>query len=67
MKTTLDLPEKLVAEARKYSPVKTKRGVVIHALEALVRRRKVDDIFEKAGTGAYRFDRIDLDRARHGR
>jgi Arc/MetJ family transcription regulator len=67
MKTTLDLPEDLLREARELTSVKTKRGLVIRALEELVRRRRIERLFERAGRREFRLDNADLDSLRHAR
>ena len=41
MRTTLDLPEKLLHEAMKVSQTHTKTRVIVLALEELVRRSKI--------------------------
>ncbi len=67
MKTTLDLPEDLLREARSLTSVKTKRGLVIRALQELVRRRRIERLFERAGRREFRLDNADLERLRHVR
>jgi len=54
MRTTLDLPEELVEEARRLLGFKSKTDTVVLALRELVRRRRLDDL--KALMG-----RVDLD------
>ena len=54
MRTTLDLPEPLVAEALKLSHHKTKTAVIIGALEDLVRKAKIRDLTKYRG-------KVDLD------
>ena len=54
MRTTLDLPEDLVAEAMKVSGIKTKTKVIITALEQLIKKSKIAEIKEYKG-------QIDLD------
>ncbi|MBA4386819.1 MAG: hypothetical protein C0404_02490 [Verrucomicrobia bacterium] len=41
MKTTVDLPDRLVREAMKVSKQKTKTGLIITALRDLVRRHRL--------------------------
>lgn len=57
MRTTLDLPEALVEEARTALGFKSKTDTVVIALRELVRRRRLDDL--KALMGRVRLD-IDL-------
>jgi Arc/MetJ family transcription regulator len=54
MRTTLDLPQELVEEARRVLGFKSKTDTVVLALQELVRRRRLDDL--KALMG-----RVDLD------
>lgn len=54
MRTTLDLPENLLNEAMKVTQTATKTGVIIKALEELVRKSKISDIKKYKG-------KIDLD------
>ena len=54
MRTTLDLPEPLVSEARRLSHQKTKTGAIITALEAYVRSRRLSGLKRFKGT-------VDLD------
>ena len=41
MRTTLDLPEKLVADAMKATHQRTKTAVIVTALEDLVRKSRI--------------------------
>jgi len=67
MKTTLDLPEDLLREARELTSVRTKRGLVIQALRELIRRRRIERLFERAGRKEFALDNADVDRLRHAR
>ena len=44
MRTTLDLPEKLLEEAMRTSNTKTKTKVIIIALEELIRKRELSKL-----------------------
>lgn len=44
MRTTLDLPEKLLEKAMKASNIKTKTKVIVQALEELIRRHKIAEL-----------------------
>ena len=44
MRTTLDLPEDLIAEAMKAAQMKTKTQVIITALEELIRKSKISGL-----------------------
>ncbi len=61
MRTTLDLPEKLVAEAMKATEIKTKTKVIITALEQLIKKTKISEL--KKYKGQVDLD-IDLDELR---
>ena len=54
MRTTLDLPEHLLNEAMKVTHTSTKTGVIVKALEELVRKSKLSGIKKYKG-------KIDLD------
>jgi hypothetical protein len=58
MRTTLDLPEKLLSDAMKMSHIRTKTSVIIRALEDLVQKSKIAGI--KDYHGRLRLN-IDLD------
>ena len=61
MRTTLDLPDALVDEARRALGFKSKTDTVVLALRELVRRRRLDDL--KTLMGRVRLD-VDLPRSR---
>ena len=61
MRTTLDLPEDLVDEARRSLGFKSKTDTVVLALRELVRRRRLDDL--KALMGHVRLE-VDLPHSR---
>jgi hypothetical protein len=44
MRTTLDIPERLLADAMKASRIHTKTKVIITALEDLIRKSKISKI-----------------------
>jgi len=54
VRTTVDLPEDLIDEAKSLTGLRTKRAVVLHALEELVRR-------ERGRRFSARLGSIDLD------
>ena len=49
MRTTLDLPQALVDEARSVLGFKSKTDTVVLALQELVRRRRVDELKQLLG------------------
>jgi len=61
MRTTLDIPEPLIEEARKLLGFQSKTDTVVQALRELVRRRRVEEL--KDLLGKVRLD-IDLPRTR---
>jgi len=58
MRTTLDLPDHLVDEARAVMGFKSKTDTVVFALTELIRRRRVEELKSTFGTL-----KIDLDLA----
>ncbi|MCI5212286.1 MAG: type II toxin-antitoxin system VapB family antitoxin [Candidatus Electrothrix sp. ATG2] len=54
MRTTLDIPENLIAEAMQLTHIKTKTALIIRALEDLIRKNKLAEIKKYKG-------KIDLD------
>lgn len=61
MRTTLDIPEELIEEARRLLKFKSKTDTVILALRELIRRRRLDEL--KDLMGSIRLD-IDLPESR---
>ena len=49
MRTTLDLPEEIVEEARRLLGFKSKTDTVIVSLRELIRRRRIDELKSLAG------------------
>ena len=61
MRTTLDLPEHLLKEAMKITHIETKTGVIVKALEELIRKSRISDLKNYRG----KIDlEIDLDELR---
>lgn len=56
MRTTLDLPEKLVAEARRLSGARTKTQAIIWGLEELTRKKKLEKLWKLRGRISLRVD-----------
>jgi Arc/MetJ family transcription regulator len=50
MKTTIDIPEKALADAMRYTGAKTKREAVVKALEEFNRLRMVENLIASFGT-----------------
>lgn len=61
MRTTLDLPEKLVKEAMTLTQIKTKTDLIKTALQNLIQKEKIKDL--KKYYGKVRIE-IDLDAMR---
>ncbi len=61
MRTTLDLPDDLLEEARKILGFKSKTDTVVLSLRELVRRRRIEEL--KALLGTVKLD-IDVPRSR---
>lgn len=69
MRTTLDLPEALVEQARTAVGFKSKTDTVIFALRELVRRQRLDELKTLMGSIRFEFDpatirKVDRRRAR---
>ena len=47
MKTTIDIPEKLLLEAIKHTGAKTKRDAVVTAVNEFNRRRRLEEMAER--------------------
>jgi chitinase len=50
MKTTVDIPEKALKDAMRYTGAKTKREAVVKALEDFNRRKGVEALIAMAGS-----------------
>lgn len=61
MRTTLDIPEELIAEATALLGFKSKTDAVIVALRELIRRRRLEELKALAGTTIVE---VDLARSR---
>jgi Arc/MetJ family transcription regulator len=56
MRTTLDIPEPLIEEARRILGFKSKTDTVVLSLKELIRRRRIEDLKELMGSV-----RLDID------
>jgi Arc/MetJ family transcription regulator len=61
MRTTIDIPDELLEEARRMLGFKSKTDTVIQSLRELVRRRRIEEL--KDLLGAVELD-VDTDRSR---
>lgn len=50
MRTTLDIPESLIEEARRLLGFKSKTDTVILSLKELIRRRRIEELKDLMGT-----------------
>ena len=50
MKTTIDIPEKKLSDAIRFTRAKTKREAVVRAVADFNRRRRMAELAEYAGT-----------------
>lgn len=62
MRTTIDIPEELLEEAKKLLGFKSKTDTIIHSLKELIRRKRIEELKELAGTVKLN---LDLDQSRH--
>ncbi len=56
MRTTLDLPEELISQARTAVGFKSKTDTVIFALREVVRRQRIDELKALMSTIRFEFD-----------
>ena len=56
MRTTLDIPEDLIEEARRLLGFKSKTDTVIVSLRELVRRKRIEELKERMGTVSLEID-----------
>ena len=61
MRTTLDLPDELLEEARKLLGFKSKTDTVVVSLQELIRRKRIEELKNLAGKVELE---IDLDASR---
>lgn len=61
MRTTLDIPEPLIEEARRLLGFKSKTDTVVLSLKEMIRRKRLEEL--KDLMGSVRLD-IDIDRSR---
>lgn len=66
MKTTLDIPEALMNAALSASSVKTKRAVVMRALEDFIRRAEMAALAEELGNSTTFMTPEELEALREG-
>jgi Arc/MetJ family transcription regulator len=62
MRTTLDLPEELIAEARAVLGFKSKTDTVVFALREVVRRSRIDDLKALMGKVTFVNDPLEMRR-----
>lgn len=56
----MDLPEDLIDEARKKLGFKSKTDTIVHALNEVVRRSKLDELMALCGTVKFEVDPLTL-------
>lgn len=70
MKTTIDIPERELEDAMRFTEAKTKREAVVRILEEFNRRRRMAELVKYSGTFSDRFptnEEIEEVDARHVR
>lgn len=50
MKTTVDIPDKMLAEAMRHTRAKTKREAIVTAIEDFNRRKRMAELIKYSGT-----------------
>jgi len=66
MRTTMDLPESLVDEARATLGLRSKTDTIIFALREVVRRGRVEELKSLLGKVEFEFDPTELRRKERG-
>ena len=67
MRTTLDIPEKLIEEARRLLGFKSKTATVVLSLQELIRRRRIEELKNLLGSVRLELDvSVSRRRRRHG-
>ena len=61
MRTTLDLPEALIDEAREATGLSSKTETIVYALREVIRRKRIEELKAMFGTVDIR---LDLDKIR---
>jgi Arc/MetJ family transcription regulator len=56
MRTTLDIPEDLIDEARKLLGIKSKTDTIVVSLRELIRRKRIGELKERMGTVSLEID-----------
>ena len=64
MKTTIDIPEKELADAIRFTRARTKREAVVVALQDFNRRKRMAELVKHAGTCEQLIDTSELQRLR---
>ena len=64
MRTTLDLDEELLAEAKRITKAKSKKAVIEQALSELIRSRRIEQLRRMIGTDVIDLTPEDLRRMR---
>jgi len=64
MRSTVELPDDLIRAAMKLTGLRTKREVVVAALDELVRKRRLDGLRARLGRGNFALTQEDLERMR---
>ena len=65
MRTTLDIPENLIEEARRLLGFKSKTDTVVLSLQELIRRRRIEDLKKLLGSVKLELDVAASRRRRH--
>jgi len=64
MKTTIDIPDELLAEAHTFSGLQTKRDVVVTALSEYTQRHRMKRLIQSFGTCDRLMTSLDLETMR---
>jgi Arc/MetJ family transcription regulator len=64
MRATIDIDDKLFAEAKKLTAVKTKKDLIHLSLQELVRKKRVEHLLGLYGTSPVNLTKEDVERFR---
>lgn len=64
MRTTIDIPEDMMQEARRFADTKTKRETVLKGLEEIIKQGRRRELIERLGTFKIDMTREEIKRMR---
>jgi hypothetical protein len=64
MRSTVELPDKLLEDAKRLSSIRTTKGIIEAALEEFVRARRLERLIARVGRGDFLLTHEELERMR---